>query len=228
MKRIYLLLVLFALSMSVSAQTYFFEKEREQYKISTPEVKAKMDSSFVGRENYYRKQQVKSIFGIDFGSSYEDVKHITKNKFGISDNAEIEESRERKDLTYTGVQYADHFFSKLHLMFQSKGTNSYFTYCIFVNYVETLDEAKRLVKSYAEYDLKKYNLLPVNGEGENPKYMGGVSPLWDGRWYKLTMDDFTAVCVDIINLSPSVVKETGRQYGVRILYGPYNYTKDKF
>lgn len=225
MKRIYLFLVLFALSMSVSAQKYFYEKEREEYKQATPEVKVKMDSSFVGRENYYRKQQVKSVCGIDFGATLGTARRISQKKFGISDDYSF---KERKELSYTGVQYAGHFFSNLYLMFQSKGTKSYFNYCIFVNHVGTLDEAKRLVKVYAKDYLKKYNLHPVNGEGENPKYMGGVSPLWNGRWYKLTIEDLAAVCVDIIEYSASVAEETGYPYAVRISYGPFNYVKEEF
>lgn len=225
MKRIYLLLVLFALSMSVSAQTYFFEKEREQYKISTPKQKAQMDSSFVEREQIIRKQQVKSILGVDFGSSYGTAKRIIQKKFGISDDLTY---TERKKLSYSNIHYAGHFFTNLYLLFQSKGTKSYFNSCIFVKEVRTLDEAKSLVKEYAEEDLKKYNLVPVNGEGENPKYMGGVSPLWNGRWYRLTMENLAAVSVDIIEYSASAAEKTGYPYAVRIVYGPYNYVKEEF
>lgn len=100
MKRIYLLLVLFALSMSVSAQTYFFEKEREEYKQATPEVKAEMDSFYITRENYFREQQVKSICGIDFGSTYEVTTQRSQNKFG-SPSIHSNETR----LIYDNIRY---------------------------------------------------------------------------------------------------------------------------
>lgn len=223
MKRIYLLLVLFALSMSVSAQKYFYEKEREEYKQATPEVKAKMDSFYITRENYFREEQVKSICGIDFGSTYEVTRRKSQKKFGTPTFYSNETTLVYDYITYGGVN-----FSKLIFLFQSDGERTYFYRCIFAKNVKTLDEAKDLIKEYAEGILKRYNLISVNKEDESPLYIGGVSPLWNGRWYRLTMEDITAVRVDVIEQNSSSEEKTEYPYAVRIVYGPFNYVKEEF
>lgn len=223
MKRIYLLLVLFAMSMSVSAQEYYYEKDREEYKQATLEVKAEMDSFYITRENYFREQQVKSICGIDFGSTYEVTRRKSQKKFGTPTFYSNE-----KLLVYDYITYGGIDFSKLVFFFQSDGERTYFYNCIFAKDVETLDEAKSLVKKYTEEYLKKYHFIPVNGEGENPKYIGGVSPLWNGRWYKLMMEDITAVRVYVAEQYSSDAEKTGYPYTVCIMYGPFNYVKEEF
>ena len=83
MEKLFLLMVLFTLSMSIKAQDNFFEQKRAEYKYATPEEKAKIDSLFIDFEEKLRVKQVKSICGIEFGSTYEVAERISQNKFGL-------------------------------------------------------------------------------------------------------------------------------------------------
>lgn len=215
--------MLFTLSMGVSAQEYVFEKEREEYKQATPEIKAKMDSSKIEFEQRMRNQQVNSICSIDFGSTYEVTRRKSQKKFGTPAFYSNETTLVYDHITYGGVR-----FSNLVFCFQSDGERKYFYNCLFVKEVKTLDEAKSLVKEYAEEYLKKYHLIPVNDEGENPKYIGGVSPLWNGRWYNLTMEDIAAVRVYVSEQYSLDTEKKGYPYAVCIMYGPFNYVKEEF
>ena len=62
MKKLFLLMVFFTLSMSIKAQDDFFEQKRAEYKYATPEEKAKIDSLFSDFEEKLRVKQVNSIW----------------------------------------------------------------------------------------------------------------------------------------------------------------------
>lgn len=224
MNKLFLLMVLFTLSMSIKAQDDFFEQKRAEYKYATPEEKAKIDSLFSDFEEKLRVKQVKSICGIEFGSTYEVAERISQNKFGLP-----EVVSDRTNIFYKNIKYAGLDFSSLHLLFQSDGTRSYFNACIFIKDAKTFNEAKAIEKEYAEGILKKYEMITANEDDVNPTYGGGISPLWDGHWYNLDFNEhLTGVHTDIIKYDSNLAERLGYTYGVRIIYGPFNFVKEEF
>lgn len=80
---------------------------------------------------------------------------------------------------------------------------------------------------YKELLSKKYTLSEVVGDLGFLDYGGGVSPLWSGSPFEL-LDNLTAIHTDVIEYDSNVVDTFGNRYGVRIIYGPYNYVDEEF
>lgn len=80
---------------------------------------------------------------------------------------------------------------------------------------------------YKELLSKKYTLSEVIGEFGFLDYGGGVSPLWSGSPFEL-LDHLTAFHTDVIEYDSSLAATFGNKYGVRIIYGPYNYVNEEF
>ena len=110
---------------------------------------------------------------------------------------------------------------------------NYLNSCIFVNGAKTKAEAEAIIESYRAALSRKYELTEIVGEIGFKAYGGGISPLWDGKWHtlleSLNKDSYlTAVLTDVIEYESNIVREFGNKYGVRIIYGPYEFVKEEF
>lgn len=208
---------------------YLFE-----YKIALPERKNEIDSMMSDYENYFKSKQVKSICGVKFGKSKDEVLPILKNKFGKPSEEVDDNMIYFKDIKYAGIDFNTVFFG-----FQSDGYKTYFNTCVFVVEAKTNKDVDRMLFRLNVALADKYSLYDENKRNENsPTFIGGISPLWDGKWYTLVENSLikivdseyyrAAVRTDVIEYEEDVAKEFGIKYGVRLIYGPFNYVKEEF
>lgn len=173
------------------------------------------ESTIRKQEEYerYKKQKeaetVKEICGVPFGSSYEKTLLFTKKKFGrpyFEDGTEIQ---------YKFINYAGVSFDRVHFLFQSDGTKSYFNACVFGIYSKTLDDAKKKLDYLYSKLHYKYELSDGIDEDGNTYYIGGWSPT----------DSYNrGFSIEILKLDQS---DEGN-YFTRLMYGRYNYVNEEF
>ena len=219
------LIVLLAVSLSAFAQEEQFAQSFFKEKIENMSHGQQDSLEIIMNvlETSFRKQQVKSIGGIDFGISREEALIKLRNKYGSPVY-----NPERTYLTFENVKYAGHDFSSAVFLFDSDGTKSYLSTCIFVNKAKTRSEALTIMEGLKK-DLEiRYVISSFDGENGFPVYYGGVSPFWDGNLANLKDEDFIAWHMDVFEYDQDLVKVFGNKYGVRLVYGPYNYVKEEF
>lgn len=199
------------------------------YPLASPEEKVVIDSLFSDLVEKQKAVQVTSICGVPFGSSRLEAGRVLRNKFGepyfLSDDSHI---------VYNNVKYGGMDFDSIHFLFQSDGYNSYFNTCIFIKGAKNKSKANEIMESYKRLLSKKYEPLSEDTDALGFKnYGGGISPLWNGNWYdfmtKLSDGIYlTAVHTDVIEYDENLVRDFGNKYGVRIIYGPYQYVEEEF
>lgn len=203
--------------------TLTYQQLLEYYKTASQEEKAVMDSLFVSVADAQRGQQVKQICGINFGISLPEACRILYNKFGEP----IYDPSGSNRLSFKNVKYAGISFDSIHFLFQSDGWQTYFYTCIFIKEAKNKKDIQPILNLYKELLSKKYTLSEVVGEFGFQDYRGGISPLWSGSPFEL-LDNLTAFHTDVIEYDYSVAETFGNKYGVRIIYGPYNYVNEEF
>lgn len=171
-----------------------------------------------------KKEQITAIGGIPFGISREKALPVLRNKYGteyyLSDN---------KGAVFRNIKYAGVDFNSVHFLFQSDGINSYFNACIFILDAKTKKEAIDKQEEMRELLSKKYDLSSFKDDNGFDLYVGGVSPLWNGRWKSFLEGGYEgAVHIDIINYDEELARNAGFEYSVRVIYGPFNYVKEEF
>lgn len=228
MKIFLTLLICLGINVFANAQvsnysTHTYQQLVEYYKTASHEEKALMDSLYVSLADAQRDQQVKQICGINFGISLPQARQILYNKFGEP----IYDPYGSNRLSFKNVKYAGISFDSIHFLFQSDGRQTYFYSCIFIKEAKNKKDIQPILNLYKELLSKKYTLSEVVGELGFLDYGGGVSPLWCGSPFEL-LDNLTAIHTDVIEYDSNVVDTFGNRYGVRIIYGPYNYVDEEF
>lgn len=228
MKRFLTLLIGLGIYMLGNAQvpndsTFTYQRLVEYYKTASQEEKAVMDSLFVSFADAQRDQQVKQICGIKFGIPLPEARRILCNKFGEP----IYDPSGSNRLSFKNVKYAGISFDSIHFLFQSDGWQTYFYTCIFIKEAKNKKDVQPILNLYNELLSKKYTLSEVVGEFGFLDYWGGISPLWSGSPFEL-LDNLMAFHTDVIEYDSSLVDAFGNRYGVRIIYGPYNYVNEEF
>lgn len=187
-----------------------------------------MDSLYGQIETYIETNQIKSICGIDFGISREKALSILHKKYGVP-------SSDSNDMTlsFDNIKYAGLDFNNVHFLFQSDGIRSYFNCCIFVKNAKDKSEVIKTTELYYSVLSRKYNLLEIIDHNGFNTYSGGVSPLWDGKWYTFlenldTGKYLSALHIDVIEYDNRLANVFGYKYGVRIIYGPYEFVEEEF
>ena len=198
------------------------------YKIASPEEKQSIDSLFIDMEARSKAIQIKSICGVDFGMSRESALSTLRNKYGspmYNPNEMV--------VSFENVKYGGLDFESVHFLFQSDGIRSYLYSCIFVKGAKNKSEAEEITELYRSVLSRKYELSESITDIGFKTYGGGISPLWDGKWHTLldSLDEgkyLTAVHTDVIEYDSSLVRDFGNKYGVRIIYGPYEFVEEEF
>lgn len=223
--RFFLLGIMLIVSMAVKAQeeTPSFEQMKEYYQYASPEERIKIDSLFQDMEKNLEKQQVSNIGGIAFGISRDNALELLRNKYG-----EPEYNPRSTIISYKNIKYAGYDFDAVHFLFQSDGINSYFNSCIFIKEAKTRKEVIEKQEKLYQILSGKYELYKDKTDNGFDTYGGGISPLWDGHWYNLSDEFYTALHTDIIEYENDLVEIYGNRYATRLIYGPYNYIKEEF
>ena len=223
--RTVLLALMLALAMAAKAQTgeLSLEQAIEKYKSASAEERAKMDEQYHDVEAALKTQQVTNIGGVAFGTPREKALAMLRNKYGAS------EYNQKNDIvSFRDIKYAGYDFDAAHFLFQSDGVNSYLYSCIFIIEAKTQQEAVNIQVALNKLLAEKYVLYKVTTEKDFNSYGGGISPLWNGHWYNMSDEYYTALHTDIMQYEPELVKIFGNQCAVRLIYGPYNYVKEEF
>lgn len=167
-----------------------------------------------------RSVQVHSICGVKFGTSRQEAQEVLRNKFGKEDYISSTENR----LYYKNQNYAGINFGSIIFLFQADYKSTYLSTCIFVKEAKSFRDAKEKQKELASILEDKYAITWSDEETDEPMFSGGVSPLWTE-----SMGIFSAIGSgfhsDIIKYDIEGIDYT---YGVRLIYGPYDYVKDEF
>lgn len=203
--------------------TTTYQQLIEYYKTASQEEKAVMDSLFVSVADAQRDQQVKQICGINFGISLPEARQILSNKFGEP----IYDPTGSNRLSFDNVKYAGISFDSIHFLFQSDGRRTYFYTCIFIKEAKSKKDIQPILNLYKELLSKKYTLSEAINEFGFLDYGGGISPLWSGSPFEL-LDNLSAFHTDVIKYDSNIIDTFGYKYGVRIIYGPYNYVNEEF
>ena len=172
-------------------------------------------------ENFWKKigeyNLITEICNVPFGSTYEDAKSILTDKYGDYDYL----SSTKDDLVYKNKKYAGVDFDVMHFMFQSNGERSYFNTAILCMNCRSKADAIRTKQRMHDTLSKRYSAF-VNMDGDDLYLsMGGISPVPTERNYGF------GVRIDIVDYGKSG-QVLGTPYGVRIIYGPYDYVKEEF
>ena len=205
-----------------------FQEIVRKYKMATPEMKLLMDSLYSKMQDDYRAMQVKSVCGVAFGTNRENAFSFLKNKYGNPSNLSTNNM-----IVFDNIKYGGIDFDSVIFMFQSDGKNSYLNTCIFVKRAKTKTKAEQIMDLYFTSLSKKYYLSSTSDKNGFRCYGGGVSPLWDGHWSTLFEGKeggnfLTAVYTDVIEYDKEIANINGYLYGVRIIYGPYEYVVEEF
>lgn len=200
------------------------DKMKDDYLLASPNEKLRLDSINSIFVEQFKKRQVSGFGNVLFGMVKEDVLPMLKNKFGNPSDSDFGNSIDFKNIRYAGFS-----FDKAYFNFQSDGIKSYLNGCVLLKTAKSKQEVETIQSNLKMTLSKKYNDL-VEGTDEKgfKLYSGGISPLWDGNLYNLSLDDFAAVRIDAIEYTRDVVEVFGYRYAVRIVYGPYNYVKEEF
>ena len=211
--------------MTVNAQSQnpSFEQLKEAYENSSYDERLKLDSIYRPMELMLKKHQVTNIGGISFGISRDVALELLKNKYG-----EPLYNPESTTISFNNVKYAGVDFTSVHFLFQSDGINSYLNSCIFVIGAKTRKDAIEKQKYLNQVLCNKYEMYKTETENEFDVFIGGISPLWDGHWHNLINEYLGAIAIDVIQYEQYLADICGDKYGIRIVYGPYNYVKEEF
>lgn len=227
MKKLLFFIIAVILASPIEAQennTPTIEEMKAYYKLASKEERARLDSAFAPMEDYQREQQVKTIGGVPFGVSREKALEMLRMKFG-----EPMYDPDRTTISFKNIKYAGRDFDNVHFLFQSDGITTYLNSCIFILSAKTQKDAAAQVEKVRSFLSDKYFLFDMKDEQTGFQiYSGGVSPMWDGHWYTLDDDMFGAIHTDVIEYNADLVEVYGNRYGVRLIYGPYNYVKEEF
>lgn len=173
----------------------------------------------------YRTEQVKSIFGVDFGSSREKTLSILRNKFGKNEVADYDSDQ---IFYFSNVNYGGINYDTTHFYFQSDGVRTYFNKCILVKDAKDKSEAEIILDNFYNLLNPKYNFYKVDSSNGFNCYAGGTSPLWNVGSDSDNIENSGAIYIDVIEYDDDVVSYFGNKYAVRIMYGPYYYVKETF
>ena len=165
----------------------------------------------------YRYNQVQEICNIPFGSSYEETKRILKDKYG-----DYEYLQSTKDhLIFKNKKYAGVDFNTMHFLFQSDGENSYFNCAIFCIDCKSKNEAIKVKKWMHNRLSAKYSVfVNMDADGEYLS-MGGLPPVISEGNLGF------GVYIDIKDYGENG-RYLGCPFGIRVVYGPYDYVKENF
>lgn len=198
------------------------------YKIAPEQERSKLDSLFNDLVNQCKSIQVKSICGVDFGTSKDDAEVILKNKFGTP----LDYSKETV-IPFENIKYAGIDFDNVYFLFQSDGNNSFFNSCVFLKQAKNKKQVKEIIETYKTALSRKYTLKEDIATNGFNIYEGGISPLWDGKWQSI-IDSASnheipiAFHTDVIEYDSDIVNHTGKKYGVRLIYGPFEFVNESF
>lgn len=228
MKKIFLFVLMALFAVSIEAQesnTPSYEELKAYYKVASVEERARMDSAFASMEAEKKLEQVKTIGGVPFGISREKALEMLRMKFG-----EPMYNPDHTMISFKNIKYAGNDFDNVHFLFQSDGINTYLNSCIFILAAKNQKDASAKVEMLRSLISNKYQLVgDKDAKTGFQIYSGGISPLWDGHWYSLLDDGIlSAVHTDVIEYNADLEEVFGNKYGVRLIYGPYNYVKEEF
>lgn len=164
-------------------------------------------------EEERKKQTVREICGVPFGSSYDEAKRILESKYGYP-----EYYPDRTTISYKNKNYAGLNFDAIHFLFQSDGHKSYMSGCIFIMNANSLSEAKAKQDILYKKLSEKYLMLDGVDSNGSKYYYGGYSPLEDGS---------LAFTIDILKYDDKLSK-LFYPYAARLTYGRYDYVKEEF
>jgi len=172
-------------------------------------------------EDFWEKigkyNMVTEICNIPFGSTYEETKRILTEKYGDYDYL----YSTKDDLIFKNKKYAGVDFDSMHFMFQSDSERSYFNGAFLCINCKSKAEAIRTKKRMHDMLSKRYSAF-VNMDGDDVYLsMGGLSPVISEKNYGF------GVSIDIKDYGRDG-QVLGTPYGVRIMYGPYEYVKEEF
>ena len=176
---------------------------------------ASSSDSFWGR--IYEANKITEICNIPFGSTYERTKEILEEKYGDYDYL----YSKKDDIIYKHKKYAGVDFDSMHFLFQSDGIRSYFNAAIFCIDCKSKAEPVRMKKMLHEKLSKRYSGFMELDEGDEYLSLGGLPPVPSER------DMGFGVHIDIKDYGHDG-KVLGSPYGVRLIYGPYDYVKEEF
>lgn len=161
--------------------------------------------------------KVYEISNIPFGSSYEEAISVLESKYGDYDYLFSTKDR----VLYKNKKYAGVDFSSLYFLFQSDGRKSYFNGAIFCIDCKSKSEAIS-TKSWLHEKLSKRYTAFMNLDNEE-EYLsvGGIPPVPTESSLGF------GVRIDILDYGDDG-KVLGTPYGVRLVYGPYNYVNEEF
>ena len=163
-------------------------------------------------ESTRKKETVKEICGIPFGTSIEEARTMLENKYGFP-----EYDSDKMSIRYKHKSYAGIMFDTIYFLFESDGLRSYMNGCIFILDAETLKEAQKKQDKLREKLSEKYYLLPQKDDNKNTYYIGGYAPIGEGL----------AFSIDIIKYDKKLAR-LYVPYAVRLMYGRYHYVKEEF
>lgn len=163
-------------------------------------------------ESARKRETVKEICGIPFGTSIEEARKILENKYGYSAY-----SADNMIITYKHKSYAGVMFDSIHFLFESDGIHSYMNGCVFILDAETLRDAEKKRDMLYEKLSEKYFMLSDKDKNGNTFYVGGYAPVGEG-------------CAFVINVL-KYEKKIARlytPYAARLMYGTFEYVKEEF
>ena len=168
-------------------------------------------------DKIFSYNQVKEIFNIPFGTSYEEAKSILRDKYGDYDYL----YSKKNDIVYRDKAYAGVDFDSLHFLFQSDGNKSYFNGAVLCIDCKSRSEAIKKKKWMHDKLSKKYSVfVNMDADGEYLS-MGGLPPVADESTFGF------GVHIDVKDYEESG-RVLGKPFGVRVVYGPYDYVKEDF
>lgn len=215
-------IISFTISLNLFSQESY-NKIVSKYKYASSIEKIQMDSDYRLIEEKFKREQVKSVCGVKFGDSKKKVISELKKRYGdpiYTGNELI--------LAYYNIDYGGLMFDTILFKFQSNGKKEYLSSCVFFKGAKTALHVEGIIKRYGEALKKSYVMLDEYIDDFGFKgYMCGISPLWDGHWYTLESIEEVgnAIYTDVVEYSDP---KNSYKYGVRMIYGPFNYINEKF
>lgn len=168
-------------------------------------------------ERIYEANKITEICNVPFGSSYEKTKAILEEKYGDFEYL----FSKKDDIIYKHKKYAGFDFDSMHFLFQSDGTRSYFNAAIFCIDCKSKSEAVKMKKMLHDKLSRKYVGLTNLDDGDEYLSLGGLPPVPSER------DMGFGLHIDIRDYGHDG-RVLGSPYGVRLIYGPYDYVKEEF
>lgn len=163
-------------------------------------------------ENARKKETVKEICGIPFGTPKDEAEKMLENKYGYS-----EYSGDKMVISYKHKSYAGIMFDTIYFLFESDGVHSYMNGCVFILEAETLRDAEKKRDMLYEKLKEKYFMLSEKDDNNNTYYVGGYAPIGEG----------CAFVIDILKHEKKLAR-LYTPYAARLMYGRYEYVKEEF